>query len=717
MESFLENKEKWHKSAMIVFWSILSLTIFGWISTAIGITPALLSFGAVVNSFFETVTDSDFNEIKSLLGSYITVALIFQTITIICWIVYVYGLRSFRQAQLYENSENQVVKIITACWIYLSSMLLNVIAGYVNWEMSVFLYIVVWILMMVSYSKFAMAFKALSDEISWSERARYGASQLKKYAKLNIWVLIFPLIALLVIGLTYLFIKESMKSDLINIQYYQYDYNRIQSYESWIEQYAKLIMAEVYIFALVMLALYISQVVFLLLGWYKVWKGGPAQVMEAQLSANNAGKQYVRYCHKCGNGLTADASFCSKCGTPVLDSGTIEEVISDNSTDNSIHNDNTIDNSVTDDNYAEISFHEDPSEPEEYDRKKSWMKWGGIILGGVALFFIIYALIYSRGESNSMNVCADNTTIFRTNDGELGEDPLAELQYGENVDSIGIDESGSWIKVSYEKDGKRIEGVAAASDLMENSMFLKADNAGLSNETIRYYADRQAYRRAIADALKDKNGEWVLDVFSKGSNPPALNRITEYLEGLTPSPSCFGFVIHKKDSDTEKEFLLYSIEENTEKPTLVYNETVPENAGMIESLTYKKGVFTVKYENKGVYENVDPSDNSAMNAYQDAMLLQGKIDDEYWVVMELNQPDSEGNITGSYYYLKNNVPISLTGKITDDEGNVKHLSLDESIDGKITGHFIGDITDGSYKGSWLSDDGEKEYPFDLTLEF
>lgn len=81
-----------------------------------------------------------------------------------------------------------------------------------------------------------------------------------------------------------------------------------------------------------------------------------------------------------------------------------------------------------------------------------------------------------------------------------------------------------------------------------------------------------------------------------------------------------------------------------------------------------------------------------------------------------NFPD--GSLIGTYRYVKNGVPIRLSGRLEREDKNIKLIEKapnrkgnapSEKISGKFTGHF-----DESFKninGTWTNPDGTKSFPF------
>lgn len=86
---------------------------------------------------------------------------------------------------------------------------------------------------------------------------------------------------------------------------------------------------------------------------------------------------------------------------------------------------------------------------------------------------------------------------------------------------------------------------------------------------------------------------------------------------------------------------------------------------------------------------------------------EGTINGKWKIEMTVHRLD--GMVWGSYCYTKNKTCISLYGQWGEDY----QLTLTEKVDGNITGQFIGTYGEESFDGTWVSADGEKEYPFTL----
>ncbi len=141
------------------------------------------------------------------------------------------------------------------------------------------------------------------------------------------------------------------------------------------------------------------------------------------------------------------------------------------------------------------------------------------------------------------------------------------------------------------------------------------------------------------------------------------------------------------------EDLYFSEEANPKKeasePLIKGNSSSSENSG---ANTFRKE------------DNEEINDDWAATTSID---WEGTINGKWKIEMTVHRLD--GMVWGSYCYTKNKTRISLDGQW----GERHRLILTESVDGNITGRFIGTYGDDSFDGIWISADGDKKYPFTL----
>lgn len=716
----------WYIDTSRIFQGVVTQAVFSFISTLSLSAILLVLIYDGISSLIENHTSLPEN-----IDQYETEVKVASLISSVCLIgvlvgliIYFIGLKKFLNIQKSDETYSSLHRVIIGIYLEIATIVVMIISPFIvaifvhnnpEWNfttLSICILALIWGIPLVANIMIMLAFKKISKEETWNTKAHEGARQLKDSYKYNIWLLVIPILFCVIFVLTMMCHMDSI-SNLINKTWEYGTENPMHELQSINSNYKTLYHFETVASFIIYIVIALMQAIYLLQGWTKVKTGGFKMSGETSLPQSINQNQESSYCNKCGCLLPDGSAFCPKCGTPVAH--TSFEVINESEEPEeavSLHN--TADNKGDASFYnSEIGDSENLDDESDSNHRKALLKWGGIGLGIIVVALAVWLVWARGGKGEEGNVYVDYTTVFRTFDGNLGEDPLGDIQYGQSV-TYYPDESGKedkkWIKIRTEIDGKKIEGVVDSESIIPKEDFKKIDRAGLYNETVRFYADEPSYRRVIAEALKDKGDSWVLEVFENGSNPPNLNYIETYQESLSPSPLCFGFVIRDIASD-EKEFFLYSID-NSGKGTLVHTEDVEKNCGKIESISLNNGIITVNYQ-KGGMSVLNLSNEKEMDNFKDFILLQGEIDSQYAIRMDFKE--EEGRIRGNYRYLKNNVPITIEGTYNVGEDGKKNVLLEETVDGKVTGNFIG-IYDGiTFSGSWLSADGERELPFMLTV--
>lgn len=256
----------WRRWSGMIFWSIVVLTVFGWLAgvadffaSALGLTDWALSYIAAFGS------ESD-REMLSMLDTFENVATSLQFICLAAWVVYLIGLRNFREPQTSESAVEGVKSVYSACWVGIVSVALSFVGGLLPGGFRWVFTVPAWIMLLVSYIMFRSAFRGLKTESTWAERARSGAGLLRKSANYNVRLMLFPLFGLIV-GAVSLFIVAAV----------------LHSGSSDPRNALKVVLTvgaiEGVAVAVVLLWLSIMQFVYRLMGWYRIWKGTPADAI------------------------------------------------------------------------------------------------------------------------------------------------------------------------------------------------------------------------------------------------------------------------------------------------------------------------------------------------------------------------------------------------------------------------------------------------------
>lgn len=261
---------RWRGSAGLVFWGVMILTFFGWFAGAMEWIYSGLSAALEFLISYLPYLDRDPSDIQNFKDNLEGVMRVFEIGTVIGWIMYVVGLARFRHAQLTGEALWATSGLYTACWLGLISMLLTFLASCMPWGTAWLLSFPAWVLLIVSYSKFASRFGYLRYEASWSERAQRGADRLRRSARYNIFLLCYPIICVMVMAVVAFALFSAMQNG--------------GSAKDWVASLGVLGCVAVFL-GLIALVISVIQFVLRLLGWYDIFDGVPETVVTGEAIA------------------------------------------------------------------------------------------------------------------------------------------------------------------------------------------------------------------------------------------------------------------------------------------------------------------------------------------------------------------------------------------------------------------------------------------------
>lgn len=399
------------------------------------------------------------------------------------------------------------------------------------------------------------------------------------------------------------------------------------------------------------------------------------------------------FCPNCGNPLAEGAKFCQSCGNPVTQLSVIAptstapvqqvEPKAEIAAPTMANVPANTDAPSLIPAPTQVDIIEDES---DIDSTPSvWEKHRWYIIGGAtAIIAVIVLLISFAGSSDKeigkKYVYTDNTTVYRLTDGELGEDPITELDFGHEVSVLSVD--SLWVKVAI----GRKKGFVPFSDLMDWEDFNPLRHAINSDKDLSSIAYTRNHRKALSAELKNRNTatlEYIgySDSFDDGyyQNVPMI--ISDTSSGI-------------------REYVIYGFNEEDGKPIRLHSEIIPKGMSEVKNATYKKGKYKITYKR----------DKSATQKLEGADVFSGYIDGKYEIVMNLLNYGS--HYKGVYYYTKNGTSIEIEGDMDD----ANQLTLTETVNGNVTGQFIGEYSWNEFSGYWISADGERALIFKVTKD-
>lgn len=350
----------WRSSTSMIFWGVLTLTIFGWI------TAIFEPVYTVINMFFKfsleayngnivEYGDDKFARLAAFYNGISTSMRIFEVLTIAGWVIYIIGLSQFRSAQVTHRGLRLTGSLNTACWLGLSAIFCGFLAGFLGMFGILFRF-TGWLLMLISLFKFRNTFSKLSWEKSWNKKAQNGASQLKTSYTLAIILEFFPLIC----GLMTFFVAFGAIGNSRSI---------IQDFANYgmgaIGKYLAGAIGFIVVMILAGLILWISKIVCLFNGWGKV-KGGS---IRREILAGQA--------YKTDTAAVEEEEDEDEFGEEeMIVSAPVSELLEED------NNDEDFD--------------------EDYDNKRNWII-GGVVVGAALLVLILWLCLGGKSKKTADN--------------------------------------------------------------------------------------------------------------------------------------------------------------------------------------------------------------------------------------------------------------------------------------------------------------------------
>ncbi len=623
----MDRKAEWRTWSTLIFWSVVALTVFGWIA---GFFEFFSGIANALQGVMDTVSQygmaTGLDTLQDYLDGFNTLLSTAQFLTLAGWVTYLIGLYKFRGAQTSQGATNAVRRVNNACWTGLIAMGVSFLATFTPWVVAWFFRLIAWVIATISYFMFRSAFRDLETEPAWDEKAQQGAALLRKSANFNIWLQFMPLIIFMIALVAGFGTLQSVM------------HSGSGAAES-IGMYAFLGI----VLGLAILVLSILQLVYRIWGWHRVMRGAPVDEADSATAVVAAG-----FCAGCGSPLAPGAAFCPRCGARVQPAVVVEQIAE-------VEQPEAVAG-------AAVEEEEEAIEEIVDEQPSTWQKYKWGFIGGGAAILAAIILIFATGgdsdkEMGKKTVYTDATTMFRLVDGTLGEDPLMDLDYGREVAVLGGD--SLWVKV---RAGSK-KGYIAFSDLMDTDDFDALNRAMKADESVRSTANTRSHRKALSAELGSRpevNLESIgyYDTFDDG-----------YFRNVT--------MIVRNPADGTREYVIYGFDGDDSEPVRVYSEIIPAGMGEVKDAVYKGGKYRISYRR----------DKSATQKLEGADVFTGYIDGKYEIVMNLLSYGS--HFKGIYYYTKNERPIDIEGDIDEDGQLTLTETVVGDVTGQFLGEFNG----------------------------
>lgn len=344
----------WYSSTNMIFWGILTLTIFGWVAAILEFVFGIYSiFFHFVDSFLSTLrqfghSNNELSEIYTIYDNISVTMRIFEIFTIIGWVLYVVGLSQFKKAQISERGFRYTSSLNTACWLGISSICCYFIGGFVG-AFGILFNFTGWILTLVSFFIFRSAFNNLSFEKSWNQKAQSGAGTLCSSYTLAIILMFLPIISTIII-------LSIIAGAVDNIVLFFKEFN-IAGIEALYQHFAGILVV-IILFIIISVILWILKTVFLFSGWNKIKNGG----LNRKAAVSNQNKYAAETSESEGDLIAFEGET---------------------------------------DNHISEEYEDDSTDDEDEDSNRGWII-GGCIAGAIILLIILLRFC-SGGQSQQNN--------------------------------------------------------------------------------------------------------------------------------------------------------------------------------------------------------------------------------------------------------------------------------------------------------------------------
>lgn len=271
---------RWRTSTALSFWGTMIQTAFAFISFSIILYVFYNLTDILCAGILPSMANMNLDYYEDRFMAIVGVAMICSLISFLGYIAYLVGICLFKKAQNSPDSESRAMKIMLTELIMPALLILLIVIVYnlgdvilQDLESIVSLVLLPWAGSLAAVIYLLIQFKSLSNESTWTDKARLGANDLKFSYVCMLWVQAIIIIGLLVIIMTVL----SYKSKLEGLQYGSYGMNEviggINSLSKLVEELISVIRIEVLFICLVVFIYGIMLTIHRILGWRRIHNG------------------------------------------------------------------------------------------------------------------------------------------------------------------------------------------------------------------------------------------------------------------------------------------------------------------------------------------------------------------------------------------------------------------------------------------------------------
>lgn len=253
----MEMMSAWKESTQKIFWGVIVIAVAGIFNTVYDYVSLATNVMGQLSGFMPGGMDRG---ISSFLAALNGTGIAVKGAIVVGYLLYLVGLKQFAGIQSNALAAQNILKVRTAVIILISCFVVSVVFGILFKLPGIGLLITigVWIATLVAYFKMKNAFGVLMTSPAFSEQSQKGAKKLRFAAVCNIWVMLLPIIAVILVALFFLSVVSGMSSGGRDLDTLMYS--------------GGVLLALMAVCAIILL---IIALINPFIGWYKIMKGGP----------------------------------------------------------------------------------------------------------------------------------------------------------------------------------------------------------------------------------------------------------------------------------------------------------------------------------------------------------------------------------------------------------------------------------------------------------
>ena len=249
----------WKESTQKIFWGVIVIAVAGLFNTVYDYVSVVTN---VVGMFEDMLPAEARRGISSSLAVVNTIGGLVKVAVIVGYVLYLLGLTRFAAMQSNVLAAQNIQKVRTAVIILICCFAATVVFGILLKIpfVGILITLAIWVATLVAYFKMKNAFGVLMTSPAFSVKSQNGAKKLRTAALCNIWVMLLPIIAALMVALFVFSAFSGMSGGGQGIESLMYT--------------GGVLLALMLICAIVML---IIALIYPFIGWYQIMKGGPGE--------------------------------------------------------------------------------------------------------------------------------------------------------------------------------------------------------------------------------------------------------------------------------------------------------------------------------------------------------------------------------------------------------------------------------------------------------